>query len=79
MAEIYETIMDVSTATLFYKRSLQILPRPDIKEKVQSLTLIKGLELLTIGSSKNILLDTEFNVFMKRYPIFHKKMLSKTK
>ena len=31
MAEIYEKIMDISTAILFYKRSLQIVPRPDIK------------------------------------------------
>lgn len=46
MAEIYEKIMDISTAVLFYKRSLQIMPRHDIKEKVQSLTLVKGLQLL---------------------------------
>jgi hypothetical protein len=31
LAEIYEKMMDVSTAILFYKRSLQIIPRPDIK------------------------------------------------
>lgn len=31
MAEIYEKIMDVSTAVLFYRRSLQIMPRHDIK------------------------------------------------
>lgn len=71
--------MDVSTAVLFYKRSLQIVPRPDIKEKVQNLTLVKGLQMLSAGSSKNILYETEFPIFIKRYPAFHKKMLAKTK
>lgn len=46
LAEIYEKILDVTSATLFYKRSLQIMPRPDIKEKVQNLTLVKGLQML---------------------------------
>lgn len=41
------------------------------------LTKIQGLQLLSIGSSKNILEDTEFESFIKRYPIFHKKMLKK--
>lgn len=50
--------MDVSTAILFYKRSLQISPHPDIKEKIHSLTLVKGLQMLGAGSSKNILHDT---------------------
>lgn len=50
--------MDISTAILFYKRSVQISPRPDIKEKVQSLTLVKGLQMLGAGSSKNILHET---------------------
>jgi hypothetical protein len=58
MAEIYEKIMDVSTAVLFYKRSLQIVPRQDIKEKIQNLTLVKGLQMLEVGSVKNILQDS---------------------
>lgn len=60
MAEIYEEINDLSTAILFYKRSQQINAKDNIKNKIQALSLIKGLELLAIGSSKNILLDTEF-------------------
>lgn len=68
-------MMDSSTALLFYKRSMQLLPKQEIKEKIQNLSLIKGLEMISVGSSKNILLDTEFNVFCKRYPIFHKKIL----
>lgn len=55
--------MDVSTAILFYKRSLQIAPRPDIKEKIQNLTLFKGLQMLGAGSSKNILHGTQFKAF----------------
>ena len=31
--------------------------------------------MLSIGSSKNILHDTEFTVFIKRYPFFHKKVV----
>lgn len=77
MGEIYESMLDHSSAILFYKRSLQLLPRPDIKEKVQKLTLVKGLELLETGSAKNILLDTSFEVFIKRYPFLHRRMLNK--
>lgn len=58
LAEIYEKIMDLSTAILFYKRSLQSVPRHDIKEKIQNLTLIKGMQMLAVGSAKNILHDT---------------------
>jgi hypothetical protein len=51
-------MMDLSTAILFYKRSLQTVPRHDIKEKIQNLTLIKGMQMLAVGSAKNILHDT---------------------
>ena len=33
--------------------------------------------MLSIGSAKNILLETDFEVFIKRYPIFHRKMFTK--
>ena len=35
--------------------------------------------MLSIGSAKNILYDTEFGPFIKRYPSFHKKIYEKAK
>lgn len=41
------------------------------------MTKIQGLQLLKIGSVKNILEDTEFEPFIKRYPAFHKKLMKR--
>ena len=38
---------------------------------------IQGLQLLSIGCVKNILENTSFDTFTKRYPQFHRKLMKK--
>jgi hypothetical protein len=77
LAEIYEKMMDLTSASLFYRRTHQLNNSSAALEKVKNIAKIQGLQLLSIGSVKNILDDSEFEVFVKRYPQFHKKIMKK--
>ena len=77
LAEIYEALMDLSSAVTFYRRVHQLNGSFQAHEKVKTLTKIQGLQLLEVGSVKNILEDTEFEPFVKRYPAFHRKLVKK--
>jgi hypothetical protein len=70
---------DLSSAILFYRRVHQLGGNcaASAQDKVKEMTKIQGLQLLEIGSIKNILEDTEFEPFIKRYPAFHKKLMKK--
>lgn len=68
---------DVSSAILFYKRAHQLAGAANFLEKTRTLSRIEGIQLLSIGSAKNILLDTTFEPFVKRYPAFHRKLIEK--
>ena len=52
--------MDLKSASLFYRRTHQLNNSPSALEKVKNIAKIQGLQLLSIGSAKNILEDTEF-------------------
>lgn len=77
LAEIYEKNCDIASAILFYRRANQLATSSTAQEKVKFLSKVKGLQLLALGSTKNILADSEFESFINRYPAFHKHMLKK--
>ena len=77
LAEIYEKVLDFSSATLFYRRVHQLNNSSLAFQKVKYFAKVKGLQLLEIGSVKNILEDTQFQVFKKRYTTFHKRLFKK--
>lgn len=77
LAEIYEKMYDVSSAILFYRRTFELNKSSQALERGKFLSKVQGLQLLEIGSIKNILEDTEFVTFFKRYPAFHKRMMKK--
>lgn len=52
--------MDLSSASLFYRRVHQLNKSPSALEKVKAISKIQGLQLLSIGCVKNILEDSEF-------------------
>lgn len=41
------------------------------------LSKAQGLQLLELGSVRNILAESEFECFTKRYPAFHRRLLRK--
>ena len=51
-------MMDLTSASLFYRRTHQLNKSPTALEKVKSISKIQGLQLLSIGCAKNILEDT---------------------
>ena len=77
MAEIYEALMDLSTALSLLKRADFLESRMEIKEKINRIAIIQGMQLIQMGNARNILIDTSHETFIKRYPVFHKKMLRK--
>ncbi len=77
LAEIYERNCDIASAVLFYRRANQLTPNSTAHEKVKFLSKVQGLQLLALGSVKNILADSEFEAFVNRYPTFHRRMLKK--
>jgi hypothetical protein len=77
LAEIYERSCDIASAVLFYRRANQLAPNSTAQEKVKFLSKVQGLQLLALGSAKNILADSEFESFSIRYPAFHRRMLKK--
>lgn len=77
LAEIYEKNCDIASAILFYRRVNQLSTNSTAQEKVKFLSKVQGLQLLALGSTKNILADSEFESFINRYPAFHKRLLRK--
>ena len=70
-------MMDLSSAVTFHRRVYHLNGSFQAQEKVKSLTKIQGLQMLQVGSVKNIVEDTEFEPFIKRYPAFHKVLVKK--
>ena len=70
-------MLDLSSASLFYRRTHQLNNSSQALEKVKTIAKIQGLQRLEIGSAKNILEDTDFTSFSKRYSQFHKKIMKK--
>jgi hypothetical protein len=77
LAEVYERNCDISSAILFYRRVHQLNGNSNALEKVRFLSKVQGLQLLELGCAKNILADSEFELFARRYPAFHRRMLRK--
>lgn len=55
LAEIYEKVYDFSSASLFYRRVHQLNSSSLAYQKVKYFAKVKGLQLLEVGSAKNIL------------------------
>ena len=55
LADVYERMMDLSTALNLHKRAEQL--RASQNNRIKSLALLRGFALLDAGSVKNILSD----------------------
>lgn len=55
LAEIYEKNMDLSSASLFYRRAHHLNNSALALEKLKLIAKIQGIQLLELGSVKNIL------------------------
>lgn len=72
LADIYEMMMDLSTALNLHKRAEQL--RGSQSSKIKSLALLRGFALLDAGSVKNILSDCEHQEFKEKYPSFRGRL-----
>jgi hypothetical protein len=72
LADIYESMLDLSSSLNLHKRAEQL--KGSQNSKIRSIALLKGFGLLDVGSCRNILLDCEHTEFRDRYPAFRGRL-----
>lgn len=72
LADIYEGMLDMSTALNLNRRAEQL--RGSENNSIKKLALLKGFALLDVGSISNILADCEHQEFKEKYPAFRGRL-----